>query len=261
MPVVDDRKMKLDCVLTAVNENPLYLEFVPIFVMAWKKLYPSVDVKIVLVADRIPQHLQALSQHFILFKPLPGVSTGFISQYVRLLYPALLGYQNGIMITDMDMIPMNRKYYTSSVAGIPGDRFVSLRDVLLHTHQEIAMCYCIAHNKIWGKVFQIYSLSDVVARLFQVSRGIQYENKHGGSGWTTDQRDLYDQVMIWHNKTQRFVCLTDQQTGFRRLDRGEFEKIDRNLTSQIKSGVYTDYHCWRPYSKYQGLNNQIYSLL
>ena len=39
--------MKLDCILTAVNENPLYIEFIPIFVKTWNKLYPDIDVKII----------------------------------------------------------------------------------------------------------------------------------------------------------------------------------------------------------------------
>ena len=33
--------MKLDCVLTAVNDNRLYLDFVPIFIKTWNKLYPA----------------------------------------------------------------------------------------------------------------------------------------------------------------------------------------------------------------------------
>ena len=33
--------MKLDCVLTAVNENELYLDFIPIFIKTWNKLYPD----------------------------------------------------------------------------------------------------------------------------------------------------------------------------------------------------------------------------
>ena len=46
--------MKLDCVLTSVNENALYLGFVPIFIKTWNKLYPNVDVKIILIAKQIP---------------------------------------------------------------------------------------------------------------------------------------------------------------------------------------------------------------
>ena len=43
--------MKLDCVLTAVNENHLYLDFIPLFVKTWKKLYPKVDVKIIFIGN------------------------------------------------------------------------------------------------------------------------------------------------------------------------------------------------------------------
>ena len=50
--------MKLDCIVTAVNENPLYLEFIPIFVKTWKKLYPDVDVKIILIAHAIPKEYE-----------------------------------------------------------------------------------------------------------------------------------------------------------------------------------------------------------
>ena len=50
--------MKLDCVLTSVNENQLYLDFVPIFIKTWNKLYPTVSVKIVLIMNTIPQQLQ-----------------------------------------------------------------------------------------------------------------------------------------------------------------------------------------------------------
>jgi hypothetical protein len=42
--------MILDCILTAVNEKNLYLQFVPIFIKTWNKLYPNVDVKIVLIS-------------------------------------------------------------------------------------------------------------------------------------------------------------------------------------------------------------------
>ncbi len=41
--------MKLDCILTAVNENTLYIDFIPIFIKTWNKLYPSIDVKIILI--------------------------------------------------------------------------------------------------------------------------------------------------------------------------------------------------------------------
>ena len=56
--------MKLDCVFTAVNENKLYLDFIPIFIKTWNKLYPDVDVKIVLIAKDIPEDLIEISQKY-----------------------------------------------------------------------------------------------------------------------------------------------------------------------------------------------------
>ena len=88
--------MLLDCVITAVNDNPLYIEFIPIFIKTWKKLYPTVDVKIILIANEIPQKYIEYNDHIILFKPIENVLTSFTSQVIRLFYPCLLPYKMGL---------------------------------------------------------------------------------------------------------------------------------------------------------------------
>ena len=177
--------MKLDCVVTACNKNPLYMGFIPIFIKTWNKLYPFVDVKIVFISDNIP-----------------NISTAFISQYIRLLYPAILDYNNGIMITDMDMLPMNRTYYTKNICEFSNDKFIYLRNVLLTNKQQIATCYNVAINKIWSEIFGINSIDDINIRLKEVYSGINYADVHGGSGWSTDQVDLYNYVMAWESKSK-----------------------------------------------------------
>ena len=72
--------MKLDCVLTAVNKNKLYIDFIPLFVKTWNKLYPGVDVKIILIANRIPIRFKNYKDNIILFEPIKNVSTSFTSQ-------------------------------------------------------------------------------------------------------------------------------------------------------------------------------------
>ena len=57
--------MILDCVLTSVNTNPLYIDFIPIFVKTWNKLYPKVDVKIILIADEIPEQFLEYKNNII----------------------------------------------------------------------------------------------------------------------------------------------------------------------------------------------------
>ena len=147
--------MKLDCVLTAVNENELYLDFIPIFIKTWNKLYPDVDVKIILIAENIPENLLSYKNNIILFKPIENIETSFTSQIIRLLYPCILNYENGIMITDMDMIPMNRTYYTENIKSYSNDKFIYYRENVCFNTSQIAMCYNIATSKVWKEIFKV----------------------------------------------------------------------------------------------------------
>ena len=254
--------MKLDCVLTACNDNPLYSEFIPIFIKTWNKLYPIVDVKIIYISDSIPEHLQEYNKNIILYKPESNISTAFISQYIRLLYPAILNYPNGILITDMDILPMNKTYYTKNIEEYTDDKFIYLRDVCLGDKQ-IAMCYNVAINKTWSDIFDIKSLEDISTRLKNVYSNLQNGYHIWGTGWYTDQTDFYKYVMDWNKNTNNFISISDDNTRFSRLDRHEsFSKnISDDLADKIKSGFYSDYHCLRPYSKYSVSNENIYNLL
>ncbi len=251
--------MKLDCVVTACNSNKMYMDFIPLFISAWKKLYPDVDIKIILISETIPNDLKKYESYIILFKPIGNISTAFISQYIRLLYPAILNYDNGIMITDMDMIPMNNKYYTQNIEKYDNDKFIYLRNVLLND-KEIAMCYNVGLNKTWKDIFNINSTEDIKRSLITAYLKINYVDGHGKSGWNTDQLDFYKYVMEWNNKTNNFIVLNDNDTGFKRLDRNTFN-LNGNLSKLISSGYFSDYHCYRPYEQYKEINDKIVDLL
>jgi hypothetical protein len=251
--------MKLDCVITSCNLNPLYIDFVPIFIKAWHKVYPTVDIKIILISETIPEHLLEYKKHIICFKPIANVSTAFISQYIRLLYPCILDYKNGILITDMDMLPMNDTYYTENIKDLSDDKFVYYRNVLLN-NKEIAMCYNTAIPSTWRDIFDIHSIDDITTRLETVYNRILYVDGHGKSGWSTDQTDFYEYVMEWNKQTNNFVILNDIDTGYRRLDR--IHNYNHDLEKyRIKSGYYSDYHCFRPYNQNKEINDLIVDCL
>tara|TARA_B100000989_G_C19523938_1_gene465758 strand:- start:1016 stop:1759 length:744 start_codon:yes stop_codon:yes gene_type:complete len=247
--------MKLDCVITSVNNNPLYIDFLPLFIKTWNKLYPSVDIKIILIHTEIPENIKIYEKNIILFHPLPNVSTSFTSQYIRLLYPALLNYKNGIMITDMDMLPMNRHYYSENIKHIPNNKFISMRNCLL-SEKQIAICYCVASNKTWGDIFQIKTLEDVKTRLTKINN--YYKNN---ISWFLDQIHLYHNVKYWNSKTNDCIILNDKRTKFNRLDRIYKFILNENTINAIKSGKYSDYHCYRPYNEYKEINEKVFELL
>jgi hypothetical protein len=255
--------MKLDCVLTACNLNPLYCDFIPLFIKTWNKLYPDVDVKIVLISENIPENLKMYEQNIILFKPILNISTAFISQYIRLLYPAILNYTNGVMITDIDMLPMNNTYYSKHIEDYDNNKFIYLRDVLIHTDNQIAMCYNVATSKTWQDIFHIHSIQDINTSLINRFKSIDFVEGTSNSCWFTDQIELYNHVQSWNERTHNFVYLNDKITGYSRLDRIHMNThtLDETLKTKIKSGVFSDYHCLRPYSQYKNMNDMIYHTL
>ena len=284
--------MKLDCVLTACNNIPMYIDFVPNFIKAWKKLCPKVDVKIILIHDSIPEKFKEYEKNIILFPPLPNVSNAFTSQYIRLLYPALLPYTNGVMITDMDILPMNARYYIENIKPFTNDHFVYLRHVLMEGFvlsnyldrprgriiqkkitipKQLSMCYNVATPTVWGEIFTIQTLDDINKRISKVYQTIDYVtpgelHKHGNAdnhSWSQDQIDLYTSVMKWNNKTNNFTFIKDHNAGHRRLDRSQHGGIPltQELQQMIQMGVYSDYHCYRPYETFKHLNDTIVSWL
>ncbi len=252
--------MKLDCIVTAVNENPLYLDFIPVFVKTWKKLYPDVDIKIILIAHAIPNEYQEYKDRIILFEPIEYVLTSFTSQIIRLFYPCLLPYENGVMITDMDILPMNRTYYTENIRPFDNDKFIYLRDNICFEYKEIAMCYNVASPKTWQEIFNICSIDDIRNTIKDIALSRVIREGHGQEGWNTDQQILYKKVMEWNEATQNLVCLKEATTGFCRLDRETFVLNDQ-IQHNISNGTYSDYHCFRPMSEYRKINEEIYELL
>ena len=251
--------MKLEYVVTASDLNYLYIQFVPIFINIWILLFPEVTPIVVLIADNIPEELEAQKQYIRLFKPIEGVSTAFISQYIRILYPALLKTtrpDSVTIISDIDMLPMNRAYYEESIRDIPNDKFVTYRDVLID-EEQYALCYNAASQKVWQEILSIRTEEDIITYLKEVYKRINYETS---KGWSADQLDLFITLNEWNKKTNNHIILNDKQTKYKRLDRHTFYMTEY-IAKEIKDGLYTDYHAYRPYNQFPTINNLIFNFL
>lgn len=241
--------MKLGTILTATDLNPLYTEFIPAFIDTWSALVPEADICIVLIADAIPENLQPYARHLTLMPPVPGVATAFQAQCIRLLHPRDITRNEGVLITDMDMLPLNRAYYVNSIATAPEDAFVIYRMGVLH--QQYPMCYNIAHPATWRSVFGHIPSAELIASWWNPT----FTGGAGGPGWYTDQIRLYDAVNAWSGPK---VGLRDMQTRFKRLDRSQsFTRHLDHTCMQVKIGMYSDYHALRPYNQHKATNDAI----
>ena len=101
--------MKVSCVLVACNDNPKYLQFWPIVKKAWWDLV-GLPCIMVYVGSTLPEELKN-DPAVLHWKPSPSWPTATQAQVIRLLYPALLKCDGAVLLSDMDMIPMQRDFF------------------------------------------------------------------------------------------------------------------------------------------------------
>src|SRR5712691_5208670 len=188
------RPLRLTHALVACDLNPRYLDFWPLGRRAWAAIV-GLEPVLVLVAEesQVPEPLRDDAAVQV-FPPLPNVHTAFQAQCIRLLYPALLADAGAVVVSDVDMAPMNARYFHRPAAHVDETHFVAYRDVLLAA-DEIPVCYNAALPQTWGAIFGVETLDDVRERLGEWAAPAEYSGEHGGTGWGTDQQILFRKLV------------------------------------------------------------------
>lgn len=230
--------MKITTVLTAVNDNPRYTRFIPLFIRMWKRLYPTLTVRIVYIGNEVPVNLNAYSESILLFPPIEGVSTVYTAQAIRILYPALLAENETTVITDMDMLPANSSYFSSLVRDVPQDTFLTFRNPRCVTPDQIAICYNAASTAVWRKIFGVHTLDDI--RIFLKQKyDTRTDGLHGGQGWCSDQILLRQYAM-----SSGAPILTLNDAGYNRLDICNHRYNIPIFVQKLKTLTYSDAHLY-----------------
>jgi hypothetical protein len=234
--------MKLSCALVACNDNPHYLQFWPIVKKAWWDIV-GIPCIMIYVAETIPNSLKTDSA-VIHFQPIQGWPTATQAQVIRLLYPALLKGSGAIVLSDMDILPMQRNFFHKGFEPFEENQIVSLRGID-EQEKQIYMCYVGATPQTWQDLFGIHTPNDIRARLEEWSRQTPADGQHGGQGWCTDQEILYQVVKGWQNTQPARVGLLPWTPTISRLDRGNpYEWIEptKELDRCIEDAFYIDFH-------------------
>ena len=226
--------MKLNCVVSATNEQ--YSHCSEYFVKFWLKLFPEIDVKIFYVGSSYPHHLSSISDHIIFVDSnhdtIKHIKTPFLAQNIRLYGPAIMPHKEGVLISDIDMYPLNRSYYIDSIAEIPNDHFVTYRG-------GYYMCYNIATPSTWSEIFQVKTFNDCLQKLAS-SYPEGYSGTRGGKGWHQDQYLLSTMVNAWDKFSTHHDFNID--SNFSRLDRCFGDSQDKSIQDKIFNLGYSDFH-------------------
>jgi hypothetical protein len=228
--------LKLDRAIIATDANPMYLEFWPIVAKAWKEIVGIKPTLVFVAPLEIP--IDETLGDVIRFEPIPDIPTAFQAQVIRLLIPILFEDEVCIL-SDMDMIPLQRDYFVKFVANIPADSFVIYKDGAFpaDVYTQYPMCYNAALGSTFKEIFKINGADEIRQRI-QAWYNL-------GLGWTSDQQILYYAIRFWCNKETRCVMLHHDVIG--RVDRAcwNYNKF------LLKNNGYVDAHMLRPYSKFK----------
>lgn len=227
--------MRLTTVLSSVNNNSRYYMFIPFQIKFWAKF--KVKFIAVFVGDKIPKELEQYKDNIILWNRNRHVKSAFLGQNLRIYYPALLNLPDNemVMITDMDIIPTNYKYYKKDLNNFVKRDFIYYRNI---AGNQIYMCYNAAHPSTWGKVFGIKTINDVASKINETYQE-SYSGNPGGSGWYIDQLVMYRNLI-------KYPYLKVLNRPIKRLDHIYYRNILKS-GKKIAINNFDDVHFHRSY--------------
>ena len=251
--------MKIGTVLSAVNLNPRYTQFIGQFIKSWSYLFPKIRILIVLITETIPEELRVYADYICLFKAPEGISDVLVSQCIRLLWPRFLEGSDGVLITDIDMFPLNRSYYEDPIATLSSDTIAVYRNngVFVNGNPtEIYMCYVCTSPQSWKGLFGDEPHETVLQKWAQ------------NPSWSTDQIQLTKAYATWNGPKRTFsdretnycrFCRTFLEKDLSRPERQLFENRDM-IRRLVLSEYFSDYHA-PSNDSHQETNDYIVNLL
>lgn len=183
--------MKLTTVLCSVNNNPNYYRSIPKQILFWDKF--NIKFITIFAGESIPDELQEYSDNIILWNKNLDLHSAFISQNIRIYYPALLNLPDDemVLISDIDNLPINEQYFKNDLDKCNIDDFVHYYEQM---GNHIYMDYNAAHPKTWGKIFHIKTENDIEKKLYE-TYNINYNGIPGTAEWWIDQEVLTSHLL------------------------------------------------------------------
>jgi hypothetical protein len=229
--------MKLTTVLASVNNNPEYYLFIPKQILFWQKF--NIKFIAIFIGETIPEDLNNCSENIILWNKNLDINSSFVAQNIRIYYPSLLDIPDDelVMITDMDMLPLNKSYYCDGLDDFKTEDFIYYRHI---DGNQIYMCYNAAHPSVWKSVFSINNEEDIGKKIYETYNQF-YNGIPGSTGWFTDQELMYKHLFNYPN-------LKVLNRPIKRLEMWNYDEYLKNKSRNFIN-LYDDAHFHRSYKK------------
>jgi hypothetical protein len=236
--------MKPQYAMLSCDNNQDYLDYWPLVAHAWKH-HMGVEPVLCYIGT---EPIKDLQKHgtVISFAPLSDIPLPFQAQWAR--FWATIKFQNSVcVISDIDMIPLSRKYFVETLEGIDEDQYVHLNPCVDHySHGHLPACYHVAKGALFT---QIHTLTDdwrgscEMVLKFNDQTPSTFNRCGRPAYWFADE--LYSSHKISQHTQQSIFTFLPRDTAYRgrRIDRSNWTYQLKDL----KNNCYYDAHCPRPY--------------
>ncbi|HBS48303.1 TPA: hypothetical protein DEO28_00725 [Candidatus Dependentiae bacterium] len=239
--------MKIDRVILSTNTNHTYIDFWPLIAKTWSKVF-GIKPTLALICDGEYKIDESLGD-VIKFQPIEGVPAGFQAQVIRLFMPLYFPDET-VLISDIDMLPINKEYFLDYVKTFSDDQFLIFSDKgygpIMGSLPAYPMCFNIAKGKTFQDIFQIYDVRNIptiIKSLYEKAAILNVDHDLKTKMiWMTDELTLGARITAWDKYESKVV---KRGHSFDRLvERGNWT-YDKTL---LKIGFYSAAHLPRPYT-------------
>ena len=238
--------MKIDKAILVSTNDSQYLDYWETVKKAWLKL----NIEPILYV--ISKESTGISNEKLFF--IDNLNPVFVAQNLRLLIPAL--YPNDVCIlSDIDMMPLSKRYFQDSISDISQDKIIIYRSDAT-PEEMLPICWNAALGSTWGEVFSINNEKDIKSLL---ETWYPKKYKPYKKNWYIDQIKLREYVSNFElNYKNRVKYFTDDELSFKRLNR---DTLKEDLDDFIKNPkIFFDFHMPRNYQENKSLIKNVFEL-
>jgi hypothetical protein len=243
--------MKIDYAIVSSDNNSLYLDFWPYVSYIWKIKFDIEPVLLYIGEDST--NIQEEYGKVIKVNPSKEYPIHIQSLFVRYWYACSVDNKISI-ISDIDMFPISKKYFTDSIKDIDDSKYIHLNPCI-NQYGMIPSCYHVARGDIFREVLGIdCSFED---SLNMVEKNDRSKKENCPEYWFSDEIFATNRINNYKNKNIFEFIFRDGGQNGHRIDRGRW-KYDVNL---FKSDHYWDSHVIRPFKDNKEEIEKLFNLI
>lgn len=251
--------MKIQKVIHACNDNPFYADFWPIVSKIWKTKF-FVEPVLLYFGHNNPSEEYGT---VVKMKILEDIPLNTQAQCSRYWFP-YTEQETIWMTSDIDMLPISRRYFIDDIAGIEDNKIVALNGNHgeKYPHRHFSCCYNVGKGSTFTEILQ---LPDSFEKFMQ--NGFWRDNTHNYKPdglpsalphWGADEQWSSRMLNNFHDQSRIEVLFRDRLSGpFERLDRSHWKWVEERVLREN----YCDCHSIRPYSEHKQSIDKLVELI